>query len=127
MGKIHTVVDPPNDLTTNTVIGPISIDDIIAAIKAYLSADMTGKVLWNFMQADGTAIVSEDLIHLQDVVRRIAPAGKRRKVAIVVGRDLGFGLSRIAESRAEMADIKADYYVTRNLEDAMTWLGVPMG
>ena len=125
MGEIHTKVDQANDLTINTVYGPTSIDEILAAIKAYLSGKITGKVLWNFKQADGAAIVSEDLIHLQEVVRRIAPAGKRRKVAIVVSRDLGFGLSRMAESRAEMADINADYYVTRRLEEALAWLEVP--
>jgi len=125
MGEIHTEVDRANDLTINTAYGPTSIDEIIAAIKTYLSGENTGKVLWNFMQADGAAIVSDDLIHLQDVVRRIAPTGKRRKVAIVVSRDLGFGLSRMAESRAEMADINADYYVTRRLEEALAWLEVP--
>jgi hypothetical protein len=127
MGEIHTVVDQTNDLTTNTAYGPISIDDIIAAIKAYLTGEATGKVLWNFTQADGAAIVSDDLIRLQDVVHQIAPTGKRRKVAIVVSRDLGFGLSRMAESRAEIAHINVDYYVTRRLEKALAWLGVPMG
>jgi hypothetical protein len=125
MGEIHTEVDQANDLTINIAYGPISIDDIVATITAYLSGETTGKVLWNFMQADGAAIVSEDLIHLQDVVRRIAPTGKRRKVAIVVSRDLGFGLSRMAESRAEIAEINADYYITRRLEEALAWLEVP--
>lgn len=125
MGEIHTEVDQANDLTINIAYGPISIDDIVAAITAYLSGETTGKVLWNFMQADGAAIVSEDLIHLQDVVRRIAPTGRRRKVAIVVSRDLGFGLSRMAESRAEIAEINADYYITRRLEEALAWLEVP--
>ena len=125
MGEIHTEVDQANDLTINTANGPISIDDIVAAITAYLRGETTGKVLWNFMQADGATIVSEDLIHLQDVVRQIAPTAKRRKVAIVVSRDLGFGLSRMAESRAEIAEINADYYITRRLEEALAWLEVP--
>lgn len=124
MGKIDTMIDRASDLTTNTAYGPISIDEIIAAIKEYLAGDPTRKVLWNFLQADGSGITSEDLIRLQEVVRQITPAGKRRKVAIVVSRDLGFGLSRMAESRAEMAGISADYYVTRRLEEAMAWLEV---
>ncbi len=97
MGEIHTVVDQTNDLTTNTAYGPISIDDIIAAIKAYLTGETTGKVLWNFTQADGTAIVSDDLIHLQDVVRQIAATGKRRKGGDC--RFTGFGLRIIPHGR----------------------------
>ena len=126
MGKIRRRVDADLDLTVNNAEGVLTIDEIIRAVEAYLAADPTSKVLWDFYRADGSGISTEDLIKLQDIVRRTAPKNVKRKVAIVVSRDLGFGISRMAESQAGIAGITADYYVTRSLEDAMAWLDVPV-
>jgi hypothetical protein len=109
----------------NTAEGSLTIDDIIAAVEDYLGDDPTSKVLWDFRHADGAAVQMDDLIHLQGIVHRLAKGKTRRQVAIVVSRDLGFGISRMAGSQAEIAGIQADYYITRSLEDAMAWLGVP--
>jgi hypothetical protein len=125
MGTIHTRIDRDHDLTINTAEGPLVIDDIIAAVTDYLESDATTKVLWDFRHADGSAIQLDDLIQLQHIVRRKAAGKAKRKVALVVARDLGFGLSRMAGSQAEIAGIEVAYYVTRKLEDAMAWLGVP--
>jgi len=124
MGDIRTVVDRTQNLTINVAEGPLAIDEILGAIERYLTQDPTLKVLWDFRGADGGGIDSQDIVRLQDVVRNLAPAGERRKVAIVVARDLGYGLSRMAESRGEMAGITADYFVTRSMAEAQAWLGV---
>ena len=126
MGKIHRQVDHDLDLTVNTAEGVLTIDEIIDAVKSYLSDNPTSKVLWDFSRADGAGISLEDLMLLYDIVRRTATENVKRKVAIVVSRDVGFGISRMAESQAGIAGITADYYVTRSLEDAMTWLDVPV-
>ena len=126
MGKIHRQVDHDLDLTVNTAEGVLTIDEIIDAVKSYLSDNPTSKVLWDFSRADGAGISLEDLMLLYDIVRRTATENVKRKVAIVVSRDVGFGISRMAESQAGIAGITADYNVTRSLEDAMTWLDVPV-
>ncbi len=125
MGTIHTRIDRDHELTINTAEGPLVIDDIIAAVTKYLEDESTLKVLWDFRRADGATIQLEDLIQLQDIVRRKAAGKAKRQVAIVVARDLGFGISRMAGSQAEIAGIQVEYFVTRSLEDAMAWLGVP--
>jgi len=125
MGTISSRMDRDHDITINTAEGPLVIDDIIAAVTGYLEGDATSKVLWDLRRADGSAIQMEDLIQLQDIVRRKAAGKAKRQVAIVVARDLGFGISRMAGSQAEIADIQVEYFVTRSLEDAMAWLGVP--
>ena len=126
MGKIHRQVDHDLDLTVNTAEGVLTIDEIIDAVKSYLSDNPSSKVLWDFSRADGAGISLEDLMLLYDIVRRTATENVKRKVAIVVSRDVGFGISRMAESQAGIAGITADYNVTRSLEDAMTWLDVPV-
>jgi hypothetical protein len=126
MGTIRRRVDADLDLTVNNAEGVLTIDEILGAVKAYLTADPTSKVLWDFYRADGSGISTEDLIQLYDIVRHRAPGNVKRKVAIVVSRDLGFGISRMAESQAGIAGITAAYYVTRSLEDAMAWLDVPV-
>ena len=116
MGTIRRRVDADLDLTVNNAEGVLTIDEIIGAVKAYLADDPTSKVLWDFYRADGSGISTEDLIKLQDIVRRTAPKNVKRKVAIVVSRDLGFGISRMAESQAGIAGITADYYNLDEIE-----------
>ena len=126
MAIIHTRIDRDQDLTINTAEGLLTIEDIMAAVNTYLAGETTAKVLWDFCRADGAGIKLEEVIQFQETVRRLAPAAPKRQVAIVVARDIGFGLSRMAETYADMAGVVADYYVTRSLEEAMDWLGVPM-
>ena len=125
MAIIHTRIDRDRDLTINTVEGILTVKDISAAVKAYLTGEVTSKVLWDFCRADGAGILLEDMMQLQERVCRMAPAAPKRQVAIVVARDLGFGLSRMAESLGDIAGVAADYCITRSIEDALAWLGVP--
>ena len=127
MGTIHRRVDRDLDLTVNTAEGVLTIDEIIDVVKLYLSDNPTSKVLWDFSRADGSGISMEDLMALYDILRHTATDNVKRKVAIVVSRDLGFGISRMAESQAGIAGITTDYYITRNIEDGMAWLEVPTG
>jgi hypothetical protein len=126
VATIRTRIDRAQDLTVNTAEGLLTIEDLMAAVEAYLTGEPTTKVLWDFCRVDGAGILTEDMIRLQDMVRRLTPTATKRRVAVVVARDLGFGLSRMAGSQAEIIGVTADYYVTRSIEDAMAWLGVPM-
>jgi hypothetical protein len=48
-------------------------------------------------------------------------------IAIVILRELGYGLSRQSEIYAVISGIQAKYHIMRTLEEAMTWLKRPMG
>jgi hypothetical protein len=123
MGEIKTTIDRSRDLTVNTATGALSIDEILSAVKGYLSGEPTGKVLWNLLEADGSDWSHVELQRLHQSLRKIPIVfSKRRKIALAVSRDLGFGLSRISRTYAKIASIPADYYIARSIEEAMSWL-----
>jgi len=122
LGEIKTIIERTKDLTINTATGKISIDDIAGAVRGYLPKKPTGKVLWNFLEADGSEISGREFHRLQLMVSEFPVASEKRKIAIVISRDLGFGLSRIAQTYAEISEVLAEYGIFRSLEEAFAWL-----
>jgi predicted secreted protein len=122
MGEIKTVVDPSHDLTINTATGKLTIDNMIRAAQAYLSTTPTSKVLWDLRNADGSEIVSDDFDKLHRVLHDTSIASTRRKIAVVVARKFGFGLSRVFQTYAEISGIKAEYHIVYSMDEAMAWL-----
>ena len=122
MGEIKTVVDRSNDLTINTATGKITIDDIINAARGYLSKSPTSRVLWNFLQADGSEISSDEFQRLQRVVSGLPAASMKRKIAVVVSREVGYGLSRVSQACAQIPGVQAEYHIVYSLDEAMAWL-----
>ena len=52
MALIKKTTDPGRDLTIMTVTGPISADDLIAALTNFYDQGPTGKLVWNFTGAE---------------------------------------------------------------------------
>lgn len=123
MGEIFTVIYRKEDLTVNTAMGEILIKDIITAAKSYLMNSPTRKVLWNFIRADGSRILSDEFNQLYTSLKMIVDPSYNPKIAVVVSGDFGYGLSRLSKSYAEISGMDFDYYISRSLEDAMEWLG----
>jgi hypothetical protein len=122
MGEIQTVVDRDNHLTLNTATGKITMDDMIQAAEGYLSEPPTSRVLWNLLEADGSEISSEEFERLSQVVSQRPVASMKRKIAVVVSRKLGYGLSRIFQIHAEISGVQAEYHIGYDLDEAMAWL-----
>jgi hypothetical protein len=124
MGIVKTTIDRTNDLTIIIAAGEITVDDIFDAVRNYLMDSPTHKFLWNFIEADGSKIKSGDFQKMHVKISGLSNMGECRKVAVVVSRDIGFGLSRLSATYAECAGINAEHNVFRNLEDALTWLEI---
>jgi hypothetical protein len=124
MGNIEIHYDQTTDLTVVIATGKITAGDMFAAAQKYLADNPTGKVLWNFMEADGAHIKSEDFRNLHIKISRLPNIQKNKKIALVVSRDVGYGLSRLSAIYAEQAGIKAEFNVFRSLEEAMKWLEI---
>ena len=122
MGNIETTVDLEKNLTVNTAIGRITAEDILNTAKTYLSQGATRLVLWDFTHADGSAISGDALMRLHEDAKIFIQTTEERRIAIVINRDLGFGLARVAEAYKEISGIKSRYHITRSVEDAMEWL-----
>jgi hypothetical protein len=122
MANVETVIDRAKDITICNVKGEVTIDEIYAVARTYLSDIPTNKVLWNFCEADGSEIPTADFRKFHSKIARLPNIPKDRKVAVVVSSAIGFGLSRLSAAYAESAGTGARYSTFRSLEDAMQWL-----
>jgi len=126
MGEIKTFIDRSRDLTVNIARGVLTKDDILKAVKFYLSEEPTGKVLWDFQRADGSGISSADIRDFYETLGKFPMIAKPRKIALVVSRDLGRGLTRMSETYAKIEAIPGEYHITHSTEEAMLWLGAEL-
>lgn len=124
MGEIKTTIDRSRDLTVNTAKGVLKVEEILSATKGYLAENPTGKVLWDFLDADGSDISSAEIQKFFEILSTHPNVSKQRKVAFVVSRDLGYGLLRMSEAYAKIESIPAEYHITPSLEEAIQWLEV---
>ena len=122
MGEIYTVIYRDKDLTVNTALGKLTIDDILNTTKSYLLENPTRKVLWDFERADGAGITSKEIEYFYSAIKDLVITTEERKIAVVVSRDIGYGLSRLSKTHAELSGIRADHFISRSFDEAMNWL-----
>ena len=112
MGKVEIIIDRSKDLTISKASGPLTMEDLLGAAKKYLSKNPTGKVLWDLQEADGSALSGGDLQEFHHHLSELPAISKKRKIAIVVSRTLGYGISHMSEAYAKSEAIPAEYHIT---------------
>ena len=122
MSNIQVNVDPQNQLTIFTVTSKITGDEIINVVEEYYSGDPTTYLLWDLRAADMSSLSSNELRNILFFSKKHAHQRKNGKTAIVVSSDLSFGLSRMYEAYSEIYEHPTDHRVTKDYDDAMTWL-----
>jgi acyl CoA:acetate/3-ketoacid CoA transferase len=119
---IRTDVDSRIQLTTHTLIGKITVEDLLAEIKKFYDTEPTPNNLWNLLEADVSDIESFDIKKLAQFPREYVPSRVGGKTALVSSNDLAYGLSRMYKMYADIAGQKVEIQVFRSLEAAQTWL-----
>ena len=125
MSTIKTTFDDQKDLTVHDIVGELSSDDIIGKLKDYYTGDkITSLVMWIFLQADVSAITTGDLRKILYFTKEYAHSRSGGKTALVVSKDLGFGLARIFEAFVEIEKFPFELSTFRSVNDAEMWLGI---
>ncbi len=122
--EFTTHIDKEANLRINTVIGSITKERLFEKLnEIYLVPDFDPdmNVLWDLREADLSSFQSPDLQHLRDFVKNHWGTGGKSKAALVVSRDLDFGLSRMYEFFIE-DKTSNDVHVFRNLDEALEWV-----
>jgi len=122
MGKWKVSVDRDNDLTILTASGTITASGIYSAVKKYLADKPSTRLLFDLADADGSDISGDDFRTLHMKISKLPNTSESKKVAVVVSRDLGYGLSRLSATYAQLSGIEAEHRIFRCVEDAMRWL-----
>jgi hypothetical protein len=124
MGAFRILIDQANDLTVIIFSGHITADDIFDATQKYLADRPTSRILWDYMEADGAGISSDDLQAILTRIVGLPNIGETRKIAVVVARYIGHVISHLSSIYFSQAGTGADFRIFHSLPEAMEWLTV---
>jgi hypothetical protein len=120
---VETLIDPAAGLITYTVTGDLELDDIRQALESlYENPDFRPgmNALWQIK--NGTiAVTATELPDLIELLKRLADKrGTGYRVAIVVRRNIDFGLSTVFQMHAY--SLPLEIKVFQSLTQAKRWV-----
>jgi hypothetical protein len=121
---IETNIDKDKGLRNHKVTGKINLTDLVTALKELYESpqfDSDMDVLWDLRNADLTSFTFQEIEQLKDYVTRHWGTKGKSRAAMLVSRDLDYGLSRMYEM---LSSGKSDSQIQafHDLGDAMQWL-----
>ncbi len=121
---INTSIDSGTGLRTHVATGTFTLDELQTELRdAYNRSDYRPEAnsLCDLREAGAVTFTGEEIRSVVDTVleHRGAPPGTR--TAIVVTRDLSFGLARMFARQLE-AKSHSDVMVFRDMDKATAWL-----
>jgi hypothetical protein len=122
--KITRQIDDDKHLREHTITGTISVPELKAHLERYYQSeeyDPSFDALWDLREADFTEVKTEEVWDLAEMVSRYWGSQDQSRSALVVSRDVGFGLSRMYESILSTPQL-SEVMVFRNIEEARLWL-----
>jgi len=124
MAEVTTTIDSETGTRAHVVTGELTAEELLSALgSVYERPDYKpgACVLWDLRGAELHLFDAHDIRKIADFVAgsRNAPAGTCS--ALVVGRNLDFGLARMYEQML-VASTDVNVMVFRDIEEARAWL-----
>ncbi len=110
------------NLTVFTVIGEVSIDEIITTLKNFYLGVTTKLTLWDFSEGTASKLSRDDIRVLVGLSKRRADVRREGKTAIVAPSTLDYGLGRMLEIFADIEDLQFEISTFHSLDEAKEWL-----
>ncbi|MFC1828737.1 hypothetical protein ACFL0O_03890 [Thermodesulfobacteriota bacterium] len=106
------------------VVGEFSVANYLEVMERFMHSDgfYPGiDAIWDVRQAVTDALTAEDIQSIAEHTRKIAATrGPKWKVAIIVGTDADYGMSRMYQAYA--GSTPTEVMVFRSMSDARTWI-----
>ena len=121
---IETRIDTETGLRTHVLIGSVSQEEVEDALgEVYSRPDFLpdADTLCDLREANLGQLSHTVIKSIADYVAKNRGAKSGARTAVVVGRDLGFGLARMYEQML-MASTDLRVRVFRDTDEAMAWL-----
>jgi len=121
---ITTHIDKEANLRHHKVTGPLTKDELIEKLKEVYSEpdfDPDMNTLWDLREADLSSFFSPDIQEVRDFVSEHWGTGGKSRSALVVSRDLNYGLSRMYEAFLK-GKTSSEVAVFRDYDDAVKWI-----
>ena len=122
--KVITHFDQKNRIRLHTVSGNITKELLLSALEGiYSNPDLESDVdvLWDLRAGDMSSFSAADVAAVRELVSHHWGQKDATRAAIVVSRDITFGLSKMYASLLE-AKMAGRVTVFRKYEDALEWL-----
>jgi hypothetical protein len=124
---ITSKIDKRMNLTTFTLTGELTMDEILGALKCFWGGrELTLNTLWDTRNAIVNNLKSSEMGNIAEFIgqnRNRFEERKDGKAAIVASTDLQYGLSRILGTLYERESVPIKLRPFRKMEEAIQWLG----
>ncbi len=121
---INNQIDSENNLIVRTILGELTMSDILDAINDSLADEEFSKdmhVIWNFNDADVSNQTTDDILEIIGHIKNsMDKRGSHYKIALVAPEDLSFGISRIFAGYG--SELPLSIGVHRTIDDAYKWI-----
>jgi hypothetical protein len=114
--------DEAKDLTVFKVSGELNFEAVMPFVKAFYDGTPTRHVVWDMTDVSEADFSSEQVEQIAGLPSRFQGKRAEGKTALVVKKDILFGLSRMFEIHSNVRQAPFPIGVFRNLEDAYKWI-----
>ena len=122
--SITSTIEPSKHLTTFTVTGKISSDEIIKEIESFYKKQIGNNVLWDFRYADLDALIFSN--ELKSIASQFFKANckfkKIGKTAVVASTDLWFSIAKMYAKFVKIKNLSHIIQIFRFMDEAIMWL-----
>ena len=122
--EISTQFNAEENQRIHKVEGTIDVDQIKEMLSALYNSpdyDPNMNALWDLRAADFTSVTTEQITSLTGMVEKYWGKGGQGKAALIVSRDLDYGLSRMYEMLLSGSS-PDKVMVFRDYDEAENWL-----
>jgi hypothetical protein len=118
--------DRSKDLTVFTITGSVTYEEFRRTLVSYAEAGTTNLEIYDLRESATGSFTSDQIRQLvEDAKGSVHSRSKGSKTALVVGKDIHYGTSRVYQAFAEMESLTWGVEVFRSLDEAYEWLGIP--
>lgn len=120
--RVEKRMDRDRNLTIFKGHGTITADEIVDALVEFYRSGSTLNALWDLAEADLTAIRGGEIDRIITTAKDHAHEREGGKTAILVSREVDFGIARRYEITSETRQHPISHYVFRDRDEALKWL-----
>ncbi len=119
---ISKQIDQSKQLTTFTINGEATFEEVGAAIKGLYAEAPTRNVFWDCSNGSVANLTTEHVEKLASLSPRFGKAREGGKTALYSPGDMAFGLSRMFEIIGKLRKVPIQLKVFRDKDKAKQWL-----
>ena len=120
MIKVNTLNE--QNLTIFRILGRVSPDEIINALKTFYLGETTSFTIWDFSEGTASKLSRNDIHELVLFSKSLSDVRKEGKTAIVAPSSLEYGLGRMFEIFADIENLQFEINTFHTLGEAKDWL-----